>query len=94
MREISYTSRFKRDYKREKSGRHGKTLDTILIDVVNLLVADAPLLRRTIDHPLTGEWADHRDCHIKPRPPPTYLPVTAKTISGIGIISFRCPNVT
>lgn len=27
MREIRYTSRFKRDYQREKSGRHGKTLD-------------------------------------------------------------------
>jgi mRNA interferase YafQ len=18
------------------------------------------------DHPLTGEWTDHRDCHVKP----------------------------
>ena len=34
MREIRYTSRFKRDYKREKSGRHGKTLDAALMDVV------------------------------------------------------------
>jgi mRNA interferase YafQ len=65
MRTISYTRCFKRDYKREKSGRHGKTLDAALMDVVNLLAADAPLPRRTFDHPLSGEWSDHRDCHIQ-----------------------------
>jgi hypothetical protein len=27
MRTTSYTNRFRRDYKREKAGRHGKTLD-------------------------------------------------------------------
>ncbi len=31
MRAIRRTKRFKRDYKREKSGRHGKTLDAVLI---------------------------------------------------------------
>jgi mRNA interferase YafQ len=66
MREISYTRRFKRDYKREKAGRYGKTLDAALMGVVNLLAADRPLPRRNFDHPLTGEWSDHRDCHIKP----------------------------
>jgi mRNA interferase YafQ len=66
MREIRYTKRFKRDYKREKSGRHSKTLDAVLMDVVNLLAADAPLPHRNFDHPLSGEWVDHRDCHIKP----------------------------
>lgn len=66
MREISYTRRFKRDYKREKSGRHGKSLDAALMAVVDLLVADEPLPRRNFDHALTGEWSDHRDCHIRP----------------------------
>jgi len=66
MREIRYTTRFKRDYKREKSGRHSKTVDAVLIEVVNLLVADMPLPRTNVDHPLLGEWADHRDCHIRP----------------------------
>ena len=37
MREIKYTTRFHFDYKREKSGRHGKRLDTLLMEVVNLL---------------------------------------------------------
>ena len=66
MRTISYTNRFKRDYKREKAGRHSKTLDADLMQVVNLLAADTPLPRRNFDHPLSGEWSDHRDCHIKP----------------------------
>jgi mRNA interferase YafQ len=66
MRTIRYTSRFKRDYRREKSGRYGKTLDSALMEIVNLLAADTPLPHRNFDHPLSGEWADHRDCHIKP----------------------------
>jgi mRNA interferase YafQ len=55
MREIKYTTRFQRDYKREKSGRHGKKLDALLMEVVNLLAADTPLPRRNFDHPLSGE---------------------------------------
>lgn len=66
MRTIKRTTRFKSDYKREKSGRHGKTLDAALREVLELLVVDKPLPQRNSDHPLTGNWADHRDCHIKP----------------------------
>jgi mRNA interferase YafQ len=66
MRDVKYTARFRRDYQREKSGRHGNKLDTLLMEVVNLLAADAPLPRRNFDHPLAGEWNDHRDCHIRP----------------------------
>ncbi len=66
MRDVKYTSRFKRDYRREQSGRHGKKLDVLLMEAVNLLAADEPLPRRYFDHPLSGEWNDHRDCHIKP----------------------------
>ena len=66
MRAIKYTRRFKRDYRREQSGRHSKTLDADLLAVVNLLAVDAPLPHRNFDHPLSGEWGDHRDCHIKP----------------------------
>ncbi|MGA2402348.1 MAG: type II toxin-antitoxin system YafQ family toxin [Syntrophobacteraceae bacterium] len=66
MRAIRRTKRFKRDYKREKSGRHGKTLDAVLREVLELLVADKSLPYSNFDHPLTGDWVDHRDCHIKP----------------------------
>ena len=66
MREVKYTIRFQRDYRREKFGRHRKKLDALLMEVVNLLAADMPLPRRNFDHPLSGEWNDHRDCHIRP----------------------------
>lgn len=66
MREIRYTARFKRDYRREKSGRHGKRLDSLLTEAVTLLAEDRPLPRRYVDHPLAGEWSDHRDCHLRP----------------------------
>ena len=66
MRTVKYTARFKRDYKREKSGQHGKKLDALSMDVVTLLAGDTALERRHVDHALTGEWQDHRDCHLKP----------------------------
>jgi mRNA interferase YafQ len=31
-----------------------------------MLARDEPLPRRYFDHPLSGEWSDHRDCHVKP----------------------------
>jgi mRNA interferase YafQ len=66
MRTVRYTGRFRRDYKREKSGRHGKRLDPELMGVVAALASDQPLPRRHLDHALGGEWNDHRDCHIRP----------------------------
>jgi mRNA interferase YafQ len=66
MRTIRYTRRFKRDYRREQSGGLGKRLDKLLMEAVNLLAADLPLPPRYADHPLAGEWNDHRDCHIRP----------------------------
>ncbi len=66
MRTVKYTNRFKRDYRREQSGQYRKTLDSLLMGAVNLLAADLPLPRRNVDRALTGEWVDHRDCHLKP----------------------------
>jgi mRNA interferase YafQ len=66
MRTIKFTSRFKRDYRRERSGAQGRRLDSLLTEAVDLLVVDAPLPARFVDHALVGEWKDHRDCHIRP----------------------------
>jgi mRNA interferase YafQ len=66
MRTVRYTNRFKRDYKREIAGRHGRILAAELTEVVRLLAGDSPLPRRNFDHPLSGEWRDHRDCHVRP----------------------------
>ena len=66
MRTIKRTSRFKRDYRREKSGRLGKKLDALLLEIIALLLEDKRLPQRAVDHALSGEWKDHRDCHIRP----------------------------
>ena len=31
-----------------------------------LLAADTPMPPAYQDHPLSGNWNDHRDCHLKP----------------------------
>jgi mRNA interferase YafQ len=66
MRTIRYSGRFKRDYRRELSGVLGKKLDRMLREVLDLLLSDEPLPARFVDHALSGDWADHRDCHIRP----------------------------
>ena len=42
MREIDYTHRFKRDYRREKSGVLGKKLEALLQPALALLAEDKP----------------------------------------------------
>ena len=66
MPTIERTSRFKRDYKPESRGRHRAYLDVILVPVVEALANDRPLEPRHHAHALSGEWGDHRDCHVKP----------------------------
>jgi len=66
MRTIEHFGQFKRDYKREKKGQHRATLDRDLTAVLSALMVDLPLEPRHCDHPLTGNWKDHRDCHVKP----------------------------
>jgi mRNA interferase YafQ len=66
MRTVKHTGPFRRDYKREKSGRHGERLDAELLETVAMLVKDEALPRRYFGHALGGEWSDHRNCHIKP----------------------------
>lgn len=66
MRMIERTNQFKRDYKREIKGRYRLTLDLDMLSIVKILANDQPLEPRYCDHSLTGDWKDHRDCHIKP----------------------------
>jgi len=66
MRRIEPTTQFKRDYKREAKGQHRATLDQDMKPVLQALADDWALEPRHRDHLLTGEWKDHRDCHLKP----------------------------
>jgi len=65
MRTIEETSRFRRDFRREKRGVHSGYLDRLLESTVHMLANDLPLPRRFFDHPLSGEWRDFRDCHLR-----------------------------
>ena len=66
MRTIKQTGQFKRDLKREAKGQHRATLEDSLMPVLAALAADDPLEPWHCDHALTGDWKNHRDCHIKP----------------------------
>jgi len=66
MRAIERTTQFKRDFKREMKGRHRATLETTLTTVLHALASDTPLPEKYRDHPLSGDWKDFRDCHVKP----------------------------
>jgi mRNA interferase YafQ len=66
MRTIEYTRQFKRDYKRESRSQHRNTLKSVFPQLLADLINDQPLTARYQDHPLTGEWKDFRDCHIRP----------------------------
>ena len=66
MRRIETTNAFKRDFKREAKGPHRTTLESDFTAILGALANDQPLAERYRDHALTGDWKDHRDCHIKP----------------------------
>ncbi len=66
MRTIERTTQFKRDWKHESKGRYSKTLAHDVGRVIVRLATDDLLEPRHRDHALTGEWADHRDCHVRP----------------------------
>ena len=64
MRDIIEQSQFRKDLKKAKhSGRH-RFED--LIEVVRKLADDEPLEPKHHDHALSGEWAHHRECHLRP----------------------------
>ena len=66
MRIIKQSGRFKRDLKRESKGQYRKILQSEFVAIVANLANDANLAPSLRDHALTGDWKDHRDCHIRP----------------------------
>ncbi|MGI5098781.1 type II toxin-antitoxin system YafQ family toxin [Treponema vincentii] len=63
MFDIRYTVQFKKDYKLAvKRGYNPKELEK----VIDLLKTGEPLPQIYKDHPLSGEWKNYRDCHIRP----------------------------
>lgn len=67
MRTIERSTAFKRDYKRIKATpRYSKNLDSLISDILALLLADQALPDSNRDHSLSGNWGGYRECHIKP----------------------------
>ena len=66
MRAIEWTTAFKRDYKRTKATPRHKDIESLLPEIVELLVHDQPLQQRCREHALGGNWKEHRECHLKP----------------------------
>lgn len=62
-RAATYTKGFLKDWERlSRSGRYNMRQ---LKEVMLLLIAnDEPLGPEWFDHPLQGDWNDHRECHI------------------------------
>ena len=64
MRTVKRTSKFKKDYKRER--KKLADLDRVLKPVVEHLMEKRTLPAHLCDHSLSGKWKDFRECHVKP----------------------------
>ena len=62
-RASDYTKKFVKDWARlSESGRYDlKRLKEVMLMLIS---NEAPLGPEWFDHPLKGEWGDHRECHI------------------------------
>ena len=66
MRTIHAVNAHRRDLRRVKSNPRHRKLDNLLLPLLESLAADKPLSASNRDHSLSGDWADHRECHVKP----------------------------
>ena len=64
MTEIVYSNQFKKDFKK---ARKLPILDLkAVFDVISTLEKEEALDEKFKDHELSGNWANYRECHIKP----------------------------
>jgi mRNA interferase YafQ len=62
-RQSGYAKSFKKDWERlSQSGRYdlNRLKEAMLLIIAN----HEPLGPEWLDHPLKGDWTDHRECHI------------------------------
>lgn len=60
---VTWTSQFKKDYKR--AIKRGRNID-LLDETIRSLANNDSLPASMRDHELIGEWAGNRECHIQP----------------------------
>lgn len=63
MLEIKYSTRFKKDLKVCAKRRYDLAL---LQKIISTLAIPDVLPPKNADHTLSGNYADHRECHIQP----------------------------
>lgn len=63
VKQLQQTTKFEKDLTRMK--RRGVDL-RILQQVVVSLLQGEPLSVKHRDHPLSGNWSAHRECHLSP----------------------------
>ena len=63
MKTPAFTNQFKKDMKlAEKQKKNISEIKAIMFD----LICESPLPPKNNDHPLTGNYKGHRECHIEP----------------------------
>jgi len=93
MRRIEPAGQFRRDYGREAKEQHRATVDADLEPVIEALANDQPLEARHRDHALTGDWKDHRDCHVKPDLVLIYRKPATETLQLVRLGSHSEPGL-
>lgn len=62
-RAADYAKSFLKDWERlSRAGRYD--MNRLKQAMLLLIANDAPLGPEWLDHPLSGDWAGHRECHI------------------------------
>jgi mRNA interferase YafQ len=67
MLKIRYPSQFKKDVKKLKGlGKKGKIIFENIMDVAELLANIQQLPEKYLDHQLTGNYKNFKECYISP----------------------------
>jgi mRNA interferase YafQ len=66
MRTIEWTNAFKRDFKRILATPRHRDISAPLEQIATQLANDEAHSEKHRDHALSGNWTEHRECHLKP----------------------------
>jgi mRNA interferase YafQ len=66
MREIEFTSQFRKDFTRVKKDPNNKDLVSTLDPVLDHLINDEQLASNFRVHKLVGKYKGFEECHLKP----------------------------
>jgi len=64
MLKLEYSAQFKKDFKKIAKLAIPDVVE--VGHVIKLLQNRGKLSEKYVDHPLSGNWQNYRDCHVKP----------------------------